>query len=295
MRGLFLRVIWCRRQKRQSAIWCRRQKRQSAIWCRRQKRQSAIWCRRQKRQSAIWCRRQKRQSAIWCRRQKRQSALTLTCAAFSAKRAFSAFNSGRVMSGTSASAAWISSAWASVRRESRSPPSAGGCGPPRPAPRGSAGQGPGCAARAGRHPAASAGHPRRPGASPASGWHWRRSRRTGSRPDGTIDPRRWRPKPESEGRRTALWAYRSVFLVRRCPESDQPRFAYPGRLYQREHRSNSGPTNVKATPYRHFVSEYPNRTSYFQPVIEKLQYVSPDVVGDTRYVRVWLTMSQFGG
>src|SRR3954467_3492673 len=64
MRGLFLRVIWCRRQKRQSAIWCRRQK---------------------------------RQSVIWCRRQKRQSALTLTCAAFSAKRAF---NSGRVMSGT---------------------------------------------------------------------------------------------------------------------------------------------------------------------------------------------------
>src|SRR3954451_5840030 len=35
---------------------------------------------------------------IWCRRQKRQSALTLTCAAFSAKRAF---NSGRVMSGPS--------------------------------------------------------------------------------------------------------------------------------------------------------------------------------------------------
>src|SRR3954453_14715643 len=56
---------------------------------------------------------------ILCRRQKRQSALALTCAPCSAKRAF---NSGRVMSGTSASAAWIRSACASVRRESRSPP-----------------------------------------------------------------------------------------------------------------------------------------------------------------------------
>src|ERR671938_331933 len=63
---------------------------------------------------------------LW-RRQKRQSALTLTCAPFSAK---CAFNSGRVMSGTSASAAWIRSAWASVRRESRSPP----CGLGRASP-----------------------------------------------------------------------------------------------------------------------------------------------------------------
>jgi hypothetical protein len=44
---------------------------------------------------------------IWWRRQKRQSALTLTWAPCSASRAF---NSGRVMSGTSASAAWIRSA-----------------------------------------------------------------------------------------------------------------------------------------------------------------------------------------
>jgi len=64
---------------------------------------------------------------IWCRRQKRQSALTLTCAPFSAK---CAFNSGKVMSGTSASAARIRSAWASVRRESRSPP----CGLGRASP-----------------------------------------------------------------------------------------------------------------------------------------------------------------
>jgi len=65
--------------------------------------------------------------AILWRRQKRQSALTLTWAPFSARRAF---NSGRVMSGTSAKAAWISSAWASVRRESRSPP----CGLGRASP-----------------------------------------------------------------------------------------------------------------------------------------------------------------
>src|SRR4051794_37563138 len=64
---------------------------------------------------------------ILCRRQKRQSALTLTCAPFWAKRAF---NSGRVRSGTAASAAWIRSACASVRRESRSPP----CGLGRASP-----------------------------------------------------------------------------------------------------------------------------------------------------------------
>src|SRR3954453_15034478 len=64
---------------------------------------------------------------IWCRRQKRQSALTLTRAPCWAKRAF---NSGRVMSGPSAKAAWIRSAWASVRCESRSPP----CGLGRASP-----------------------------------------------------------------------------------------------------------------------------------------------------------------
>src|SRR3954463_1787483 len=64
---------------------------------------------------------------ILCRRQKRQSALTLTCAPCSAKRAF---NSGRVISGTSAKAAWISSAWASVRRGSGPPPGGWGGAPP---------------------------------------------------------------------------------------------------------------------------------------------------------------------
>src|SRR5215213_11913690 len=63
---------------------------------------------------------------LW-RRQKRQSALTLTWAPCSAKRAFS---SGSVMSGTSAKAAWISSAWAVVRCQSRSPPCGLGRSPP---------------------------------------------------------------------------------------------------------------------------------------------------------------------
>jgi len=39
------------------------------------------------------------------------------------------------------------------------------------------------------------------------------------------------------------------------------------------------PTNIKATGYRAFVGEHPNRTSYFQPVIEKLEYVVPSLVG----------------
>src|SRR3954464_1408341 len=54
--------------------------------------------------------------------------------------------------------------------------------------------------------------------------------RTGPPPGGMIGPRRWRPEHESEGRRTALWAYRPVSFASRCPESDRPRFAYPGRL-----------------------------------------------------------------
>src|SRR3954462_13969522 len=76
---------------------------------------------------------------IVCRRQKRQSALTLTWAPCWAKRAF---NSGRVMSGTSAKAAWIRSAWASVRPESRSRPAAWAGHPPPPGrspPRGGGG------------------------------------------------------------------------------------------------------------------------------------------------------------
>src|SRR4051812_40794657 len=173
---------------------------------------------------------------IWWRRQKRQSALTLTKAPCSAKHAF---NSGRVMSGTSARAAWISSA-------------------------------PRFDARAGRRPAAWAGHPRRLGASPANGSRWRRSRRTGPPPGGMIGPRRWRPEHESEGRRTALGAYRPVSLASRCPESDRPRFAYPGRLYQREHRSRpevveyegqSNYRNSPSKPHMRAVEQYLERFS----------------------------------
>ena len=79
----------------------------------------------------------------------------------------------------------------------------------------------------GRRPVAWAGRPRQPGASPASGWHWTRSRQTGSPPDGRTGPRRWRPKHESEGRRIALWAYRSASLASPCPQSDRPRFGKP--------------------------------------------------------------------
>lgn len=47
---------------------------------------------------------------------------------------------------------------------------------------------------------------------------------------------------------------------------------------------SSPPTNIIATPYRNFVSQHPGRTSYFQPVIEKLEYVPPDVVGAAPYL-----------
>lgn len=46
------------------------------------------------------------------------------------------------------------------------------------------------------------------------------------------------------------------------------------------------PTKVSATPYRKFVADYPSRSSYFQPVIEKLEYVVPSVIGTGPYVIV---------
>lgn len=46
------------------------------------------------------------------------------------------------------------------------------------------------------------------------------------------------------------------------------------------------PTNIRVTSYRRFVASYPNRSSYFQPVIEKLEYVSPQVVGNAPYLLV---------
>lgn len=44
------------------------------------------------------------------------------------------------------------------------------------------------------------------------------------------------------------------------------------------------PTKVSATPYRRFVADFPTRSSYFQPVIEKLEYVVPAVVGAGPYI-----------
>lgn len=38
------------------------------------------------------------------------------------------------------------------------------------------------------------------------------------------------------------------------------------------------PTNIRATPYRQFVEEYPSRISYFQPIAEKLEHVSPAIL-----------------
>lgn len=46
------------------------------------------------------------------------------------------------------------------------------------------------------------------------------------------------------------------------------------------------PTNIRLTSYREFVSKFPSRSSYFQPVVEKLQYVSPDLIGNTPFVVV---------
>src|SRR5438477_9464106 len=45
-------------------------------------------------------------------------------------------------------------------------------------------------------------------------------------------------------------------------------------------------TDVVATRYRHFVAQYPTRTSYFQPIIEKLLYVTPELLGRAPYLIV---------
>lgn len=46
------------------------------------------------------------------------------------------------------------------------------------------------------------------------------------------------------------------------------------------------PTQISATPYRQFVSKFPTRSSYFQPVIEKLEYIAPEIIGAGPYVIV---------
>jgi predicted ATP-dependent endonuclease of OLD family len=46
------------------------------------------------------------------------------------------------------------------------------------------------------------------------------------------------------------------------------------------------PTTISATPYRRFVSDYPSRSSYFQPVIERLDYIPPELIGKGPYLIV---------
>ena len=43
------------------------------------------------------------------------------------------------------------------------------------------------------------------------------------------------------------------------------------------------PTNIRITKYRDFVSQHPKRTSYFQPVIEKLEYSMPEIIGSAPF------------
>lgn len=46
------------------------------------------------------------------------------------------------------------------------------------------------------------------------------------------------------------------------------------------------PTRITATLYRQFVAKFPTRSSYFQPVIEKLEYVPPGIIGSGPYLIV---------
>lgn len=48
----------------------------------------------------------------------------------------------------------------------------------------------------------------------------------------------------------------------------------------------TSPTNIKATKYKEFLSSYPTRSSYFQPVIESLEYIVPEVIGSAPFVLV---------
>lgn len=40
---------------------------------------------------------------------------------------------------------------------------------------------------------------------------------------------------------------------------------------------SSPPTSISVIPYRQFVSEHPDRTSYFQPILDRLDHVSPKI------------------
>ncbi len=45
-------------------------------------------------------------------------------------------------------------------------------------------------------------------------------------------------------------------------------------------------TDIRAVSYRNFAAQTPSRSSYFQPIIEKLQYVAPVLIGHGPYVLV---------
>jgi predicted ATP-dependent endonuclease of OLD family len=48
--------------------------------------------------------------------------------------------------------------------------------------------------------------------------------------------------------------------------------------YDKEADLNDRQTNISANPYRTFVSQFPERVSYYQPVLERLGYVNPKVM-----------------
>ena len=47
---------------------------------------------------------------------------------------------------------------------------------------------------------------------------------------------------------------------------------------------DTSPTNIKAIKYGRFVSEYPEKRTYFQPVWEKLLYTAPPIIGEGPYL-----------
>lgn len=49
---------------------------------------------------------------------------------------------------------------------------------------------------------------------------------------------------------------------------------------------NTAPTDIKATKYKEFLANYPTRSSYFQPVIESLEYVTPEIISHPPFVLV---------
>lgn len=49
---------------------------------------------------------------------------------------------------------------------------------------------------------------------------------------------------------------------------------------------STSPTRILATKYRDFAAQNPSRVEYFQPVLEKLEYVAPEVVGRSPFILI---------